>query len=46
MNIPSPGQVGEDQAEHFGGEVADRHPQGTEDQLGLGLPELRKFDLV
>ena len=46
MNIPSPGQVGEDQTKQFGGEVADRHPQGTEDQLGQGLLGLRKFDLV
>ena len=46
MNIPSPGQVGEDQAEQLRGEVGDRHPQGTEDQLGLGLLELRKCDLV
>ena len=45
MNISSPGQEGEDQAEQFGGEVADRHPQGTEDQLGLGLIKFRKFDL-
>ena len=45
MNLPSPGQVGEDQTEQFGGEGADRHPQGTEDQLGLGLIKFRKFDL-